>query len=158
MAESGSPKLSTKVVEIAGRNWLVAQLLGRRFQVATPEVDLGIDLIAFREVGAAGIRALPLQLKCSSKEEFSLDAKYAGRGIPLVFVWNVFAHPVAYMMTFEEALDVVGERAAPTDSFAKKGYYRRSAVSKVQREKLATFQDRWDWIDQALMHQPVSGT
>ena len=57
----------------------------------TPEVDRGIDLTAFREVGDRGIQALPLQLKCASTASFSLDRKYAGRGIVLAYVWNVLS-------------------------------------------------------------------
>ncbi len=57
--------LSAAAVEIAGRNWLTAQLLARGLEVATPVVDRGIDLIVFREVGtqrvAAGKKLVSLQ-------------------------------------------------------------------------------------------------
>jgi hypothetical protein len=108
--------VSTAAIEIAGRNWLAAQLLVQGFEVATPVVDRGIDLIVFREVGEAGIRALPLQLKCASAESFSLDRKYAGRGIPLVYVWNVLTQPAAYFLSYAEALAMLGEQAVHTDS------------------------------------------
>ncbi|SPU55418.1 Uncharacterised protein [Brevundimonas vesicularis] len=94
--------ISSATVEVAGRNWLTAQLLMRGFEVATPVVDRGVDLIVFKEVGEQGIRALPLQLKCSSGESFSLDRKYEGRGIPLAYVWNVLRASMA---------DDLGERA-----------------------------------------------
>jgi len=44
--------VNTRAVEIAGRNWLVARLLIRGIEVATPDIDRGIDLIAFREFSA----------------------------------------------------------------------------------------------------------
>lgn len=50
--------LNSATVEIAGRNWLTAQLLMRGFEVATPVVDRGVDLIVFREVGKQGKRGV----------------------------------------------------------------------------------------------------
>jgi hypothetical protein len=149
--------LSTPVIEIAGRNWLTAQLLTRGFEVATPAVDQGIDLIVFREVGAAGIRALPLQLKCASAESFSLDRKYEGRGIPLVYIWNVLTEPVAYFLDYEEALAVLGEKAISTASWTVNGYYTRNSISPDLRSRLAPFLNRWDWIARQLEAQPTSG-
>lgn len=57
---------SAAAIEIAGRNWLTAQLLVRGFEVAIPTIDRGVDVIVFKETGNHGIRALPLQLKCSA--------------------------------------------------------------------------------------------
>lgn len=150
-------KLSTAVIEIAGRNWLTAQLLTQGFEVATPAVDQGIDLIVFREVGAAGIRALPLQLKCASAESFSLDRKYEGRGIPLVYIWNVLTEPVAYFLDYEEALAVLGEKAISTAPWTVNGYYTRNSISPDLRSRLAPFLNRWDWIARQLEAQPTSG-
>ena len=153
----GAMKLSTAVVEIAGRNWLTAKLLGKGFEVAIPAVDRGIDLIAFKEVGAAGIRALPLQLKCASSESFSLDRKYAGRGIPLVYIWNALEQPVAYLMDYEEALALLGDRAAATESWMGKGYYTINSISVDLRGRLEPFKNRWDWLGARLQAQPTSG-
>ena len=41
-------KPDTATVEVAGRNWLTANLLTRGFEVAVPIVDRGVDLIVFR--------------------------------------------------------------------------------------------------------------
>lgn len=151
------PKLDPAAVEIAGRNWLTAQLLARGFEVAVPEVDRGIDLIVFREVGAAGIRALPLQLKCSSLEGFSLHRKYEGRGIPMAYVWNVLGQPEVYFLTYDEALIALGEQAAKTASWSKDGYYAFTRVSDDLRSRLALYRGRWDWIAAQLDAQPTSG-
>ncbi|MDZ4371570.1 MAG: hypothetical protein U1C74_09150 [Phenylobacterium sp.] len=151
-------KLSTVAIEIAGRNWLTSQLLTKGFEVATPAVDQGIDLIVFREVGEAGIRALPLQLKCGSAESFSLDRKYAGRGIPMAYVWNVLDQPTAYFLTYDEALSVLGEQAASTASWNEKGYYASTRISSALRARLEPFRSRWDWIAAQLEAQPTSGS
>src|SRR5277367_1348565 len=109
----------TAAVEMAGRNWLTAQLLHRGLQVAVPVVDHGIDLIVFKEGGAEGIRTLPLQLKCASDERFSLHTKYKGRGIPLVYIWNALSEPRMFVLTYDEALAELGEKAAKTASWDK---------------------------------------
>lgn len=156
MAAAKPFKPSAAVVEVAGRNWLTAQLLVRGFEVATPVIDRGIDLIAFSEVGEVGIRALPLQLKCAAGESFSLDQKYAGRGIPLVYVWNVLTTPVAYVLTYEEALTTLG-KATDTASWRDGGKYAVTTISRDLRERLEPFRDRWDWLASRLEHQPTSG-
>ena len=150
-------KISSQAVEAAGRNWLSAQLLLRGLEVSVPIVDRGIDLIVFKEIGDAGIRALPLQLKCASAESFSLDRKYAGRGIPLVYVWNVLTQPTAFFLTYDEALVALGEQAALTASWADRGYYSKNYISADLRARLADFDNRWKWLEDRLEHQPTSG-
>lgn len=148
----------TATVEIAGRNWLMAQLLVRGFEVAAPVVDRGVDLIVFREVGNLGIRALPLQLKCASTESFSLDRKYEGRGIPLVYIWNVLTQPVAYMLTYEEAKSVLGAQASNTKSWTEGGRYAFTSIGTDLRSRLRPFAGRWEWLETQLNSQPTSGS
>ena len=154
---SGLPTLSSATGEVAGRNWLTAQLLMRGFEVSTPVVDRGVDLIVFKEVGEQGIRALPLQLKCASAESFSLDRKYEGRGIPLAYIWNVTANPVAFLMTYEEALAVLGPKAAASQSWMAGGKYAVTRVGADLRQRLLPFENRWDWLAERLSAQPESG-
>ncbi|WP_368933678.1 hypothetical protein [Brevundimonas naejangsanensis] len=150
--------MSSATIEIAGRNWLTAQLLLRGFEVATPVVDQGVDLIVFREVGERGIRALPLQLKCASVATFSLDRKYEGRGIPLAYIWDVLGQPTAFFLTYEEALEVLGEAAISTKSWTVGGKYTVTNVGSRLREKLAAYSSRWDWLADQLSEQPTSGS
>lgn len=154
---SASPTLSSATVEVAGRNWLTAQLLMRGFEVSTPVVDRGVDLIVFREVGQQGIRALPLQLKCATGESFGLDRKYEGRGIPLAYIWNVTANPVTFLMTYEEALVVLGPKAAASQSWVAGGKYTVTRVGADLRQRLLPFENRWDWLAERLSAQPESG-
>ena len=101
-------KRDTRIIEVAGRNWLTAQLLLEGIRVATPTFDEGIDLIAFKEIPTHGIKALPLQLKCAREEVFSLDRKYADRNMAMVYVWNVLEAPSAYVLSYEEAHELLG--------------------------------------------------
>lgn len=152
-----SRKLSPAVVEVAGRNWLMAQLLTRGFEVAVPVVDRGVDLIAFREVGHEGIRALPLQLKCASFESFSLDRKYEGRGIPLIYIWDVLRQPTAFMLSYDEALSVLGAQAAASKSWTDGGKYSITTIGNGLRSRLQPYAGRWAWLDERLTSQPTSG-
>jgi len=146
-----------KAVEFAGRNWLTSQLLVRGFEVSIPVVDRGVDLIVFKEIGSAGIRALPLQLKCSLYESFSVDRKYEGRGIPLCYIWNVLGTPTALLMNYDEALDSLPESARKSASWAQNGYYTiTNNPSADLRSKLMEFADRWNWLSELLESQPQS--
>jgi len=42
--------MDPQLVELAGRNWLTSQLLQAGLEVARPERDRGIDLIAYRDM------------------------------------------------------------------------------------------------------------
>lgn len=50
------PELSTdkNIVELAGRNWLASQLFRAGLEVARPERDRGIDLIAYLDMDKSG--------------------------------------------------------------------------------------------------------
>lgn len=151
-------KLTKPTIEVAGRNWLTAELLLRGFEVSTPVVDRGIDLIVFKEIGASGIRSLPLQLKCASAEAFGLDRKYEGRGIPFAFVWHVITNPSVHFLTYEEALDALGIAASSSKSWTQGGKYTVTRkVGRELRKRLEPYEDRWDWLAQRLDAQPPSG-
>ena len=148
-------KLNAAAVEMAGRNWLTAQLLTRGIGVAIPAVDHGIDLIVFREVGDAGIRALPLQLKCAKQESFGLHRKYEGRGIPLVYIWHVLEQPIAYFLDYAEAREALGS-ATETASW-RRGAYTFNRISPALQTRLNPYRDRWSWLMSRIAAQPTSG-
>lgn len=154
---TSSFKPSTKAVEFAGRNWLTSQLLLRGFEVSIPVVDRGVDLIVFKEVGNAGIRALPLQLKCSSRVSFNIDQKYEGRGIPLCYIWHVLERPEAFFLNYEEAVDVLPQEARSSASWVERKYYAVTKDSPWVRNGLAKYANRWDWLTRRLDAQPTSG-
>ena len=151
--------LSKATVEVAGRNWLTAELLLRDFEVATPVVDRGVDLIVFKEVGEAGIKSLPLQLKVASAERFDLDRKYEGRGIPFAFVWHVISDPTVFFLTYDEAVAVLGPAAIATKSWIEGRRYGVTRKVPVElRKRLSPYENRWSWLDERLAAQPASGS
>lgn len=72
------PKLDTQQVELIGRNLLVSALLRDGLEVARPERDRGVDVIAYIDVpeSGKGFTACPIQMKAYSGAGFSVEAKY----------------------------------------------------------------------------------
>lgn len=106
--------MEPQVVEILGRNWLINELLKAGIGIASPAIDQGIDLIAYldREKNPSGFIAKPIQLKASSKEMFSIDAKYEKTNeLLLVYVWHLQENKniVAYAMNYRQALEVADQ-------------------------------------------------
>ena len=121
-----APKeLDSQLVEVAGKHLLISRLAAAGLEVAEPIRDKGADLIVYCDSGSFVAR--PVQLKASSRESFSLDAKY--RKIPrllIAYVWNVQEQERAevYALTFAQAEKILESKHYDrTDSWQKKGYY-----------------------------------
>jgi hypothetical protein len=101
----------SQLVELAGTNWLMSQLLQARVEVAKPERDRGIDLIAYIDLdeSVGDFIACPIQIKAASERAFGLDPKYERfPRLLLVHVWHVSdSHRTkAFAMTYLEALKI----------------------------------------------------
>lgn len=82
-------ELDSQQVELVGRAWLATQLLRDGVEVAIPERDIGIDLIAYLH-GRSGeeFLARPVQLKASRRFSFAFDRKYERfHDLLFAFVW-----------------------------------------------------------------------
>jgi hypothetical protein len=104
-------KTDSQIVELAGRNWLMSQLLQAGLEVAKPERDRGIDLVVYLDLDKAvgDFIACPVQIKSASARSFGLNPKY--KRFPrllLVQIWHVKeSHKTeAFAMTYDEALSV----------------------------------------------------
>ena len=65
--ETTKPRNDPQLVELRGRNWLTSQLLQAGLEVARPERDRGIDLIAYRDIDEKQqFLAYPIQMKLCS--------------------------------------------------------------------------------------------
>lgn len=115
----------SQLVEIAGKHLLISRLVAAGFEVAEPLRDKGIDLIVYRD--ESKFKAVPIQMKASTQESFSLDRKYEKfSNLLIAYVWNVNAgeRGDVYLLTFQEALKVMDEKGySKTDSWTKNGYY-----------------------------------
>ena len=93
-----------QVVELLGRNLLATALIRDGLEVARPERDRGIDLIAYLDTPP--FRAIPIQMKASTDAAFAVDRKYERiHTLLLAYVWHVDdAGPgEMYALTYPEA-------------------------------------------------------
>jgi len=140
-------------VELIGTSLLEAELVRHGFEVAHPRRDRGIDLLVYRDEPNRAFAAVPVQIKASSGERFDLDRKYerlAAAGLVLVYIWKIDERPQFFLLTYKDALDVLGD-AQKTTSWIKNGYYAfTNFVSVERKEKLRHFENQWDWLHRHL--------
>lgn len=89
-------KPDPQLVELQGRNWLASELMRAGIEVARPERDRGVDLIAYVDLDAriGKFVACPIQMKAATRSVFSLYPKYAKfPGLLLAYVWNLGSPP-----------------------------------------------------------------
>ncbi len=99
-------KFHSQTVEIVGRNWLISQLYRAGIEVARPERDHGIDLIAFLDLDKRKrFVAFPVQMKAAQKESFTVYKRFGNfPNLRLVYIWNLSGpEPSAYCLTYPEA-------------------------------------------------------
>lgn len=158
MAESlRKKKPDTQLVELAGRNWLASELMRAGIEVARPERDRGIDLIAYVDLDdrIGDFTACPIQMKAATDQVFSLDPKYAKfPGLILAYVWDLAdsSKTRCFALSYGEAFGVAQKmRWTETASWlhgAGKGKpgYSTTRPSKRLRALLAPYEmdsDKW---------------
>lgn len=127
--------LDSQQIELIGRSLLISELLRDGIEVALPERDRGIDLIAYVDLDEAHgtFLARPIQLKARTTPAFSIAPKYERfPGLLLAYLWNVDRPSAleAFCLTYAEALGIAQEMGwTETKSFREGGLYRMSPPS-----------------------------
>src|SRR5438128_1822173 len=98
--------LDTQQVELIGLSLLVGLLLRDGLEVARPERDRGVDVIAYIDLPESGgwFMACPIQMKSYSGAGFSVEAKYKRfPGLLIAHLLNVVEPSalVAYCLTYQ---------------------------------------------------------
>ena len=110
-----------QTVEIVVQTFLVSQLVRDGVEVARPERDRGIDLIAYLDLDEAAehFMAFPIQMKAAVTSSFSLFRKYERfPHLLLAYVWHV-QEPIvvcSFALTYAEALQVAEEFGMDQDT------------------------------------------
>lgn len=133
--------LDSQQIELIGRNLLTGLLLRDGLEVARPERDRGVDLIAYIDLDDAGgpFLACPIQVKAHARAAFAIDRKYEKfPSLLLAFLWNVVepSRLEAFCLTYPEAVQVataLGWTATPSWS---SGIYSTTRPSARVREML----------------------
>ena len=136
----------TNVIEVLGRNHLIAQLVDDGVHAAIPLWDQGIDLIAYFQ-NADRLVARPIQLKVAESSRWGVHKKYAeATGLLMVYVWHVRQSNQVeiYAMTYAEALAhlIASGRYSQTDSWNIKGGYTIAPVRNRLWDSLQPFRMR----------------
>lgn len=131
------PSMDGQSVEIIGRNFLVSQLVADGLEVARPERDRGVDLIAYLDLDEAGrFVACPIQMKAATAASFSLFRKYERIAqLLLVYVWNAQepGRARAYALRYSEAKAVADEMGwTRTESWRRGGYSTTRPSRRLQ--------------------------
>jgi len=104
-------QLDTQVVELLGRQRLIAELLRDGLEVALPVRDRGVDLIAYADLShqVARFAARPVQMKASTTSAFGVFSKYERvADLIMAYVWHLREPEAAvtYAMTYSQSLAV----------------------------------------------------
>jgi hypothetical protein len=123
-------------------------------EVARPERDRGVDLIAYLDLDEAGggFVACPIQLKAATSASFSIDAKYrkfSASGMIHAFLWHVQEpdRAVTYALTWEKLLGVAnGMGWTATSSWTATAKYTTNRPSERPSSQLRAYLVRpGDW-------------
>jgi hypothetical protein len=132
----------TQVVELLGRNRLIDELLRAGLEVAIPERDRGIDLIAYLDLdpNVGYFIARRIQMKVASQKSFSISRKYEKfPDLILAFVWHVrsASETCTFAISHPDAL-VIGTELGwtKTSSWRDKGHYTTQKPSAQLLELL----------------------
>ncbi len=154
MTRKSPERKDSQLVELAGRSWLIGQLLQAGLEVARPERDRGVDLIAYLDLDktVGDFIACPIQVKAASKSTFGLDPKY--QRFPrmlIVYVWEVddSTKTVAFALTYDEALKIARKKGWTRSSSWKEGGKagkRGYTVTRVRQHS-----ELWEMLQGHLM-------
>jgi hypothetical protein len=140
----------TQITELAGRHYLISQLLSGGVEVASPVRDKGIDLIAYLDSvdSHTDFLAIPIQLKANQEARFGVDKKYEKiRNLLMVYAWKVSTQePELYALSYQEVVEQLESRNhTKSPSWIKHGGYSLK-VNDAWRERLRQFRMRpEDW-------------
>lgn len=136
-------KLETQQTEIIGRGLLHAHLIEGGIEVARPERDHGVDLIAYVVDAPGGFLASPIQLKAATARSFGIWRKYQGTpGLLMVFVWNVGepGRQEIYAMTYSESLEIARALGYTSSaSWSRDGRYESTSPSRALIDSLEPY-------------------
>ncbi len=128
-------ELDSQVVELLGRQRLVAELLRDGLEVAVPVRDRGVDLIAYADLSqqVARFASRPIQMKAATTSAFGVDQKY-GRiaDLILAYVWHLDdpQAAVTFALPYAEAVQVAAAMGWTETASWQQGKYHSSSPSK----------------------------
>src|SRR5712692_3281368 len=150
-------RLDSQQVELIGRNYLVGELLRDGLEVARPERDRGVDLVAYIDLDQAGgpFLACPIQVKAHTCAAFAVDRKYERfHGLLIAYLWNVLElnHVETYCLSYAEAFKVADDMGWTATASWDAGIYSTTRPSSRLRGQLEQYRmGPGRWIDKVRL-------
>ena len=126
----------TQIIELLGRYKLISEILNSGLEVAIPERDRGIDLIAYTDFTDKTEEYLskPIQMKASTERSFGIWKKYSKfSNLIMAYIWYIQDENkcVTYALTYKEVLEIAEKMHwTKTSSWKDKGGYITTKPSK----------------------------
>lgn len=151
MTSPPAHRLDSQLIEILGRQTLIADLLFAGIEVAIPIRDRGIDLIAYldRDPDVGFFVGVPIQLKASTQSGFGVERKYERtKNLVLAFVWYLQSPTDrrVFALRYRDAVGVAESMGWTTTASWQKGGYANMKPGRRLRELLAPFEmtpEKW---------------
>ncbi|HXB01526.1 MAG TPA: hypothetical protein VNV15_01755 [Opitutaceae bacterium] len=131
---------SDSQIERIGIAQFVRCLYREKIKIAVPDIDDGIDLIAYVDRDASHFRAVPLQLKCYRQFGFITDKKYLPiHGLKIAYLWHVENErsPRVFLMDYRDAETIVDAHGWSRD---KDGKYTRTKHTRPLEKALVPYE------------------
>lgn len=141
--------MDTQQIEIIGRGLLTAHLIEGGVEVARPERDRGVDLIAYVDTLPGGFAACPIQMKAYTDRPFAIWRKYEKTpGLLIVHVWRALdpAETTILALTQAESLAIGDSMGWTSTPSWRKGMWRSPKPSADLLELLEPYRmtpDGW---------------
>ena len=139
-AESSSPRQEgLPSTRQEGREMFAQRATERGFKIRTPSTSDAGDFVVESE---SNFR--PVRLVCSESPRISLRSEWAEPAdLVFAYIWLLPTRTRIFLMCYEEAARILGEKALQSPSFTKRGYYT-TAVTPRRQQQMEPFEDRWD--------------
>jgi hypothetical protein len=131
---AGSP--STRQV---GREMFERRAVERGFRTRTPSQSGGGDFIVDGRANSKAVRLI-----CSETPRISLRKEWVETAdLILAYVWLLPTRTRIFLMSYQEAAGVLGDKALKSSSFKNNGYYTTACTPRRQ-QTIERFEDRWE--------------
>lgn len=127
--------IDPQIVELLGRQRLIAELLTDGLEVAVPVRDRGVDLIAYADLSqqVSQFASKPIQMKASTTSGFVIAQKFARiADLIIAYVWHLDDPRLAvtYALPYAEAVKVAEAMGWTKTPSWHQGQYSTSSPSK----------------------------
>jgi len=72
------------------------------------------------------------------------------KALAIAYVWHVHQRPRFFLLSYSEALGVLGEQRVCMPAWESYGYWHITNVYPERQRQMAPFEDRWEWLRNRL--------